>query len=305
MTKEEYLNQLKNNLLSLTTDEQQEALQYYSDYFEEAGDDEKVINELGTPEELAKSIIEKCANALVGTEKSSENKTEDKESVTGNYSDVLFYEYETSSVKSLVLNFGAAEIVMISGNKYCVETRGINKNDLNCYLSNDGVLTVNNSRKLNINFWSHERKSRMVPRILLTVPENAFIEKLKISIGAGNFITKNVSLRYNVGSLDVGAGNLVLNELHGGKLNLRCGMGNLDYTGVLKGIVNIDCGMGSIKLRLKGNESDYSYDAKVGLGDFRFNNEKKSGVCKVLNNARKENHFSVNCGMGSVNIEVK
>ena len=145
----------------------------------------------------------------------------------------------------------------------------------------------------------------MVPRILLTVPENAFIEKLKISIGAGNFITKNVSLRYNVGSLDVGAGNLVLNELHGGKLNLRCGMGNLDYTGVLKGIVNIDCGMGSIKLRLKGNESDYSYDAKVGLGDFRFNNEKKSGVCKVLNNARKENHFSVNCGMGSVNIEVK
>ena len=43
MSREEYLNDLKNHLQSLTTDELAEALQYYSDYFEEASDDEKVI----------------------------------------------------------------------------------------------------------------------------------------------------------------------------------------------------------------------------------------------------------------------
>ena len=38
MTKEEYLNQLKMHLNALTQDELSEALQYYSDYFEEAND---------------------------------------------------------------------------------------------------------------------------------------------------------------------------------------------------------------------------------------------------------------------------
>ena len=54
MTREEYLNELKSSIMSLTTDEQAEAIQYYSDYFDEADDDEKVMRELGTPEELAK-----------------------------------------------------------------------------------------------------------------------------------------------------------------------------------------------------------------------------------------------------------
>ena len=77
MTKEEYLNQLKMHLNALTQDELTEALQYYSDYFEEANDDQKVINELGTPEELAKIIIEKFANVPVKTEKETEETSQE------------------------------------------------------------------------------------------------------------------------------------------------------------------------------------------------------------------------------------
>ena len=43
MTREEYLSALKVEIMSLTTEEQQEALQYYSDYFDAANDDEKII----------------------------------------------------------------------------------------------------------------------------------------------------------------------------------------------------------------------------------------------------------------------
>ena len=45
MTKKQYMTALKNNIQSLTLDEQKEALQYYEDYFEEAGDDKKVMEE--------------------------------------------------------------------------------------------------------------------------------------------------------------------------------------------------------------------------------------------------------------------
>ena len=65
MTRDEYMTALKNNIQSLTVDEQNEALQYYSDYFDDADDDAKVMEELGTPEEVAKVIRERFSNTLV------------------------------------------------------------------------------------------------------------------------------------------------------------------------------------------------------------------------------------------------
>lgn len=301
MTREEYLKELKNNILALSTEEQNEALQYYSDYFEEANDDEKVINELGSPEELSKTIIEKFANALVDS-KSSSDKEKREETVNG-YNDALYYEFKKSSVSRLNIRVGAADVAMIKGKNFSVETRGITEDAMNCYLSNDGTLYINNSKRFNLNFWNHDRRTRWIPKILITVPEGVDLEKIQISVGAGNFRAKDVDFCFTTGSIDVGAGNLVLNALKGGRLNMRCGMGNIDYTGAITGSSNIDCGMGNISIRLKGNPSDYSYDAKVGLGDFKFNNEKKSGVCQIYNNERKENHFSVNCGMGSVSVK--
>ena len=194
MTKEEYLNQLKMHLNALTQDELTEALQYYSDYFEEANDDQKVINELGTPEELAKIIIEKFANVPVKTEKETEETSQEDKKNDYEQEENLYFEFESEKVQKLVLNFGAADVVLISGNKYSLETRGVSSDSVNCYLSQDGVLTVNNNKRLNFNFWGHNRGSRIVPRFLVTIPENAHLNSLKIIIGAGNLRTKGCNI---------------------------------------------------------------------------------------------------------------
>ena len=309
MTREEYLTALKNNIQSLTVDEQNEAIQYYSDYFDDAGDDAKVMEELGTPEEVAVLIREKFSNTLVKNEKSNggndnENSGNQDSGSTGRY-EALYYEFKTSDIKNIEFGFGAAEVVIITGKKYSVETRGISKENLLCRIDGAKTLVVKNLNKLSgLNFFTHNGPSRIVPRILISIPENAKIERFKAGIEAGNFIAKDVSLSFEKGNIDVGAGNCVLKTINGKDLDLRCGMGNLNIEGSIKGRSNIDCGMGAIKLELSGNENDYSYDAKVGLGDFKFNNEKRSGVCQVYANTRKENHFSVNCGMGSVNIRM-
>ena len=305
MTKEEYLNQLKMHLNALTQDELNEALQYYSDYFEEANDDQKVINELGSPEELAKIIIEKFANVPVKTEKETEETSQEEKKNDYEQEENLYFEFESKKVQKLVLNFGAADVVLISGNKYSLETRGVSSDSVNCYLSQDGVLTVNNNKRLNFNFWGHNRGSRIVPRFLVTIPENAHLNSLKIIIGAGNLRTKGCNISSQNVYFDVGAGNLVFGRIVSEKSNFRCGMGNLELSGELKGFTTIDCGMGAVKIDMNGNPSDYSYDVKLGLGDFKFNSEKRSGVCRVYNNEKKKNHFSVNCGMGSVVIKIK
>ena len=305
MTREEYMTALKNNIQSLTIDEQNEALQYYSDYFDDAGDDAKVMEELGTPEEVAAVIKEKFSNTLVKKDKKTGDEDKNTDSAVGQY-DALYYEFKNSEVKNLEFNFGAAEVVLIPGKKFSVETRGISKQDFMCRIDSEKTLVVKNLNKLSrFNFFNHENYSRIVPRILISIPEKAAIGRFKAVIGAGNFVTRDVSFSVEKGSIEVGAGNFVLKKVDGKDLNMRCNMGNLHVEGSLKGRSNIDCGMGAIKLELTGNDSDYSYDAKVGLGDFKFNKEKRSGVCQVYANSHKENHFSVNCGMGSVNIQMK
>ena len=309
MTREEYLNELKSSIMSLSSDEQAEAIQYYSDYFDEADDDEKVMRELGTPEELAKTIIEKFANALVDTKKSAdENETDDskveEESRDGFSIDALYFEFAKKDVKNLSMDFGAAEVALIEGDKYSIETRGLPEECINCYLNKEGTLVVSNAHRFNLNFWSHNRRSRIVPRVLVTIPAKANIGKLRVAIGAGKLVSRTLSINCNSGAVDVGAGNMVLDGIFGGRIDMRCGMGNLEFAGSITGSVNLDCGMGNVKLDLKGDPKTYSYDAKVGLGDFRFNGEKKSGVCQIYNNQKLENHFSVNCGMGSVSIKI-
>ena len=306
MTRDEYLTALKNNIQSLTLDEQNEALQYYSDYFDDANDDEKVMEELGTPEEVAALIREKCSNSLVKNEKAGEDDSDKNQGGSNGRYEALYYEFKNTDVKNVEFSFGAAEVVLIPGKKFSVETRGIAKNNLLCRIDGEKTLVVKNLNKLSgFNFFNHsDRPGRMVPRILISIPEDAKLECFKAAIGAGNFVAKDISLSFEKGHIDVGAGNFVLKRVEANNLNMRCGMGNLNMEGSIKGKSNIDCGMGAIKLDLKGNSADYSYDAKVGLGDFKFNDEKRSGVCQVYASTRKENHFSVNCGMGSVNIKM-
>lgn len=307
MTREEYLKILKDNTRSLTLDEQNEALQYYSDYFEEVNDDAKAIEELGEPEDVAQMIVDKFANALAGGKNTvkhdeEESSSENQAHVIG---DALYFEYAKKDVKNLTLNFGAAEIVMIPGKKYCIETRGITEDLINCYLSTDGTLIVNNTKRINMNFWSHDRRrARIVPRILVTIPEEAMVDTLRVRIGAGSIVAKDISLNCDISEFDVGAGNMVLKSINASRAKFQCGMGNLSYYGKVTKAADVDCGMGNVSLALKGDPSSCSYDAKVGLGDFKFNKEKKAGVGQVDCLERKATHFSVNCGMGSVNIVV-
>lgn len=59
MNKAMYMTRLGSLLGNLSQTEKDEALQYYNDYFEDAGaeNEEEVISQLGTPEKLAENII--------------------------------------------------------------------------------------------------------------------------------------------------------------------------------------------------------------------------------------------------------
>lgn len=76
MTRNEYLGALRQGLRSLPQQEQEEALRYYEEYFDDAGpeNEAQVIAELGSPEELARDIIQ---NSVFSLTKVSQDEAED------------------------------------------------------------------------------------------------------------------------------------------------------------------------------------------------------------------------------------
>lgn len=65
MTKNEYLARLKSCLECIDASEREAAVQFYTEYFEDAGEEnaEKVMAELGSPEKLARDIIKQSAGS--------------------------------------------------------------------------------------------------------------------------------------------------------------------------------------------------------------------------------------------------
>ena len=82
-------------------------------------------------------------------------------------------------------------------------------------------------------------------------------------------------------------------------------MGHLSYKGKVTGLVKAECGMGQIEMNLNGRQGDYSIEGKVGLGSIKFNSIKKDGFGSLVCTEKKDNHFSINCGLGEVKIKME
>ena len=296
MTRERFLSELQQELNSLPVAEQKEAMDYYRAYFEDADDDEHVIEQLGSPQEVAQSIKEKIASVP------SMRKQETNQENEGHYG-----EFSGSEVHSLEVSIGAAEVVITSGPKFSVEYKNIAPKNLSFGLSGLGKLTICNVASFsNFSFWMRKKDEDRTPaRVLIRIPENIELDYVKLSMGAGSMITKTVSIKTKRLDLNVGAGNMLVTGINGGTGKIKCGMGNLEYKGILKGTITVDCGMGKLLMGLSGNEDEYSFEGTVGLGTIQFNKIQKDGIGKIECENKKQNHIRATCGMGLIKINMK
>ena len=145
MTKKAYLKKLENLIQALPEEERKEALDYYSSYFDDADDDEKVFQELGKPEELAKAIIEKfsCVPAKKNSAEKAESDEEeffDAKQNDGNQSgEKKSFFFEKDKVKNLGISIGVGNVFLRNGKDFQVETRGINSENFRSEINQAGT----------------------------------------------------------------------------------------------------------------------------------------------------------------------
>ena len=65
MTRSEYLTAIATLLQDISVEERKEAMKFYNDYFDEAGDEnaDQAIKDLGSPEEVAQKIRESLGSS--------------------------------------------------------------------------------------------------------------------------------------------------------------------------------------------------------------------------------------------------
>ena len=290
MTKYEYLAELEKNLDMLSYDDKTQALEYYENYIEDAGKEnlQQVLEQLGSPAELAKSIF----NGIPG--------------VLANLPPINKDEYNREAIKSIDAKFGACRVLVEEGEEFNVEQKNMGTNKVDIKISKDGVLSITNKDNL-IGIFSgiSFKKNSLCPTVIITLPRNLFLDNLVVEMGAGSFEARTINITSKATRLTVGAGQLVLKDLTSLQTELNCGVGSIDVQGKLTNRINAECGMGSIVATIFGTESDYSYKAQVGLGEVKIGNNTISGLSQYVSSVESENKITANCGMGAIKVNFK
>lgn len=290
MTKYEYLAELEKNLDMLSYDDKNQALEYYENYIEDAGKEnvQEVLEQLGSPAELAKSIF----NGVPG--------------VLANLPPINKDEYNREAIKSIDAKFGACRVLVEEGEEFNVEQKNMGTNKVDIKISKDGVLSITNKDNL-IGIFSgiSFKKNSLCPTVIITLPRNLFLDNLVVEMGAGSFEARTINITSKATRLTVGAGQLILKDLTSLQTELNCGVGSIDVQGKLTNRINAECGMGSIVATIFGTESDYSYKAQVGLGEVKIGNNTISGLSQYVSSVESENKITANCGMGAIKVNFK
>ncbi len=293
MSRYEYLCLLEKKLASLPKEEQKEAMQYYHDYFEEADNDEQVIKELGSPDQLAQTILSSIPSvpAMIDGADSHENN-----STTGSFAKLA-----GKTIKELYINCKLSAISIIPDEDFYVDY-------INCPVGSiktsfyNGVFSISTTKSESItsSIISFFKQAVADQSIRIHMPVNSYLDKLSFNVGAGQ-IHSEINLKAKESVVKVAAGEIRLENLDTDNIDLRCGMGEVRINGEIKG-GKLECGMGEVRLKVKGNPELYSINGSVGMGELRYNGLAREFTGN-LTTERKANHFDASVGMGEMRID--
>lgn len=129
-------------------------------------------------------------------------------------------------------------------------------------------------------------------RVVLTVPEETVFEYVDLDVGVGEIFLDELSanslkLNLGVGDLDIeklkvlhkaeidsGIGDVSINDSQLFNAGIDMGIGELNYTGALMEESSIDYGIGETSLALTGNAEDHQIKLDKGVGEARLDGRK-------------------------------
>lgn len=339
MTKNEYLEELKNEIKTLPVEELDEAMDYYAQYFDDAlaaaeegsSDSDKsedklmeaIIADLGTPAELAAEIKDKFASVPATTGKRYEYKKErrpenfaegdeffkGRKAYTENARIALGpFIVKSSSVQKIDMSFCVGEIALITGttDEIIAEGRGPRGFKMG-YELKDGTLYIKNELKEARMFFRKNKGFPVgmnTPRVLVELPANLKLESLMISMNAGSLHGEELSIETDRLAVELNAGDVKLAGITSSKTRLDCNAGNITAKGTFSGKSLLDCNAGNINFETTGSIRDYSLTEDINMGSVTVNGEKHKAFADDYTSGEKANDILADVNCGKIDIKI-
>lgn len=207
-----------------------------------------------------------------------------------------------SDIHTLDFQFEAMDVIIEEGDGFSIRAERINARRFTT-VQNGHTWTIrcdNKSSGLNRINWGNDW-GKKAPIVVITLPRGFTVDRLDLEMGMG-FLTAE-GLAADRSDIELGMGEMTLMDFSSGGCDIGVGMGSLIVEGKITGRGTVNCGMGSVEMMLEGAQSDYGFDASVGMGSVNIGLHSIDGLGGEMTlNSGAPNFYTVDCGMGSVDI---
>jgi hypothetical protein len=125
--------------------------------------------------------------------------------------------------------------------------------------------------------------------------------RIDITVGAGRMDV--AYLEADILEVDIGAGQGIIEEFQADRIDMSVGAGQLDVTGSVEERASIDCGVGDITFNVRGSQDDFGHSISVGIGDATFGSLSVGGLGRnSTGNLHLDRVIDINVGIGSVTV---
>lgn len=255
------------------------------------------------------------------------------------YKSTSSYHFEDSiegAVDSLDLEVAYGTVNLVTGDEFQISVYNMDEDEVKNYVK-DGTWYIRqkddndyaiNIFGINLSLFSFGVNQDLhvdtTPRIVITIPEDFSAEDMDIKLSAGTLtaeqlVSSKLSVEVSAGSMEVeklvvsdsgtlecGAGELIVHEIEGKDIKVNCGLGSIKLSGVLVGENSVECGIGSVILDLNGEEEDYDYSVDCGIGNVIINNRSYGGTThKSVRNDGAQSSFDLECDIGEIQLYIR
>lgn len=230
-------------------------------------------------------------------------------------------EFKAEDVQRLKIKLDCANLVLKEAETdfVLVEAEGVDEIQYACNLE-AGKLKIREKVK-----GSRKHITKEMPfRVVLTLPFQKRMEKVGITLGAGNADLTEAKLSAKIVKAETGAGNIVMKEveaqeecsietgagnvrienMYAENMQISCGVGKFEMTGRVEKDLVAECGVGDIIIRLEGKEEDYNFDTSCGIGKIKINGSTTGSFGAGTNRRSPEaaGTIRLNCGVGKIDL---
>lgn len=138
------------------------------------------------------------------------------------------------------------------------------------------VYQEDDEMKLRIGRMSQSEPPQSEPTVKIVLPRGYQFQDAEFKIAGGSCSV--LELAVNELSLQVAAGNMVVQNGETYEADFECAAGSISYTGQIMEEADVDCVAGNILLELRQEKEDFNYEAESTGGEIQIGDTALSGV---------------------------